>query len=88
MKTAKEIVESDGLTEHDQCEGYILKVQDIVGYMEQYAESEVEKLNLHNVMQRSEQLISFVEWLKKHDMMWGFTPELIVEGYLKEINCA
>ena len=54
MKTAKEIVENDGLTEHDQCEGYILKVQDIIDYMEQYAElyheSEVKKLNLHRVI--------------------------------------
>jgi hypothetical protein len=58
MKTAKEIVENDGLTEHDQCEGYVLKVQDIVDYMEQYAElyhdSEVKKLNTPAVMQRSE----------------------------------
>lgn len=41
METAKVILEKDGLTEHEQCEGYILKVQDIVNYMEKYHESKV-----------------------------------------------
>jgi hypothetical protein len=43
METAKEILEKDGLTEHEQNEGYILKVQDIVNYMEKYHESKVKE---------------------------------------------
>ena len=38
MKTAKQILEEDGLTEHDEHEGYVSKVQEIADYMEQYLE--------------------------------------------------
>ena len=83
MKTAKQIVENDGLTEHDQCEGYILKVQDIVDYMEQYAESEVKKLNLH--MQQSEQLVNFLLHLNDKKLInnHDFDYEKEAKKYLK-----
>lgn len=38
MNTAKEILARDGMTEHNQCEGYVLKVQEIVEYMEEFLE--------------------------------------------------
>ena len=56
-------------------------------YAKEYHDSEVKKLNIPAVMQRSEQLISLLEKLLENNMCSHAGDELI-EQMLKEINCA
>ena len=56
-------------------------------YARDYHDSEVKKLNIPDVMQRSEQLIYLLEKLLENNMCSHAGDELI-ENTLKEINCA
>jgi hypothetical protein len=40
----------------------------------------------NNKINKYKKLIHFVKWLKKHDMMIGFTPKLIVDEYIRVIK--
>jgi hypothetical protein len=67
-----------------------LVVKSMEDYAKIYHNSEVKKLNIPVVMQRSEQLIDFFKWLNAYEKL-EYTEKGIsfyVEEYLKSINCA